>query len=429
MRRRVVVTGMGCISPVGNDVESAWKSVREARSGVATITHFDATSFPTRIAAEVKDFDLAKWFSPEEVASYETSGPVVRFGVAAALQAMRDSGLDPRKLADPSRFGVYLGSGEGTQDFKLLMSIVGESLDAEKKSNLARFSELAVQRLKAEVEHNQEPHVLASRIAGLFGAEGPSSNSLTACAASAQAIGEGTEMIRAGQTDVMIVGGSHSMIHPFGLSGFCLLSTLSQRNDDPTAASRPFDKERDGFVMGEGAAMLVIEEYESAKKRGARIYGEIRGYGVAADAYRITDIPPDGNGLSRAMQMALSDAKVNTDSIHYVNAHGTSTSANDKTETCALKSALGADAQHVPISSTKSMTGHLVAACGALEAMFCLRAIQDHTIPPTANYEYPDPECDLDYVPNAARELKATTVMTNNSGFGGQNISLILGKI
>jgi 3-oxoacyl-[acyl-carrier-protein] synthase II len=429
MRRRAVVTGIGCVSPVGNDPAAAWGAVRDGKSGVVPITRFQAAGFPTQIAAEVNDFALANWLGHSQLGSFERTGRNVQFGIAAAIQAVSDAGVDYKQVIDPTRFGVYLGAGEGTQDFNLLMSLISQAFDKDRKFELTRFNELSLRALNAESEYNQEPNVLAAKIAGLFGAEGPNLNSLTACAASAQAIGEGAELIRDGSADLMIVGGSHSMIHPFGLTGFCLLGTLSTRNDDPTAASRPFDRERDGFVLGEGAAMLVLEDYESAKRRGARIYGEIRGYGVASDAYRITDIPADGNGLARAMEQSLRDAGLNANQISYVNAHGTSTGANDRAETQALKRALGSHALDVPISSTKSMTGHLVAACGALEAVLSLLALRDGTVPPTANYEYPDPDCDLDYVPNFARDIPLETVMSNNSGFGGQNVSLILSRV
>lgn len=430
MRRRVVITGVGAVCPVGNDVPTTWKAVLEGASGISRISHFDATGFPTQIAGEVKNFDLNRWFTPDVVQSLDKAGPNIRFGVAAAAQAVEDSGLDVRNLADPTRLGVYMGAGEGSQDFDIFMSLISKSTSADGKFDMDQFTRMALKELDAEAERHQEPNMLAARIAGIFNAAGPNANCLTACAASAQAIGEGTEFIRNGSVDMMIVGGAHSMIHPYGVTGFCLLTALSTRNDDPQAASRPFDRERDGFVMGEGAAMLLLEEYEHAKRRGARIYGEVRGYGVSCDAYRITDIPPDGNGTSRAITMALEDAGLNASDIDYINAHGTSTGANDRTETQAVKTALGEHAYKIPMSSTKSMTGHLVAACGALEAIFSLKAIADGVLPPTINYEFPDPDCDLDYVPNAAREKKdVKTVMSNNAGFGGQNVSLILSRL
>lgn len=429
MRRRVVVTGIGTVCPIGNDASTTWKAILAGQSGIGKISRFDASHFPTQIAGEVKDFDLSRWLKPSVVDSLEKAGANIRFGVVAATQAVEDSGLDVASLKDPTRLGVYMGSGEGSQDFDVFMGMISEAMPPGREFDMDQFTKLALQRLDADTERYQEPNMLAARIAGMFNAGGPNANCLTACAASAQAIGEGTEFIRNNSADIMIVGGSHSMIHPYGVTGFCLLTALSTRNDRPEAASRPFDRERDGFVMGEGAAMLILEEYEHAKQRGAKIYGEIRGYGVACDAYRITDIPPDGNGTSRAIGMALKDAGVNAEEIDYINAHGTSTGANDRTETQAVKTALGEHAYKVPMSSTKSMTGHLVAACGALEAIFSLRALSDSVIPPTINYEFPDPDCDLDYVPNTPRDLKVNTVMSNNAGFGGQNVSLILGRI
>jgi len=429
MSRRVVITGIGCVSPVGQDPQSAWERTCQGNSAVGTIRRFDATGFPTTIAAEVSDFDVSRWLPADIVRSLDKAGDNILFGMAAAVQAMRDSGLPPQPAGDPSRFGVYLGSGEGSQDFQMVTQLIMESMELVERQDFSQFTSMGLERMNSDYERQQEPNVLASRIAGLFGAEGPNMNCLTACAASAQAIGEGTNLIREGSADILITGGAHSMIHPFGLTGFTLLTALSTRNDAPQQASRPFDRERDGFVLGEGAAMLILEEYEHARQRGAKIYGEVRGYGVASDAYRITDIPADGNGISRAMQHALRDAHLNPEQISYVNAHGTSTNANDKTETRALKTVFGDRAYKFPISSTKGATGHLVAACGALEAVFSLLALKNQVVPPTANYEFPDPECDLDYVPRTARDSQVTTVMSNNSGFGGQNVSLIFSGI
>ena len=265
----------------------------------------------------------------------------------------------------------------------------------------------------------------AGHLAALFNAQGPNLNCLTACAASSQAIGEATEIIRRGDADIMLSGGSHSMIHPFGVTGFNLLTALSTHNDEPTRASRPFDKNRDGFVLGEGAGMLVLEDLDHARARGARIHGEVVGYGTTADAFRITDTHPEGRGAVSCIQMALCDARLGTDKIDYINAHGTSTDVNDRVETMAIKQALGQDAYETPVSSIKSMMGHLIAAAGSVEAITCLLSIRDHVIPPTINYETPDPECDLDYVPNQAREARVETALSNSFGFGGQNISLI----
>jgi 3-oxoacyl-[acyl-carrier-protein] synthase II len=268
----------------------------------------------------------------------------------------------------------------------------------------------------------------AGHLASMFNAQGPNANCLTACAASSQAIGEAVEMIRRGDADVMLSGGAHSMIHPFGVTGFNLLTALSTRNDEPTKASRPFDRDRDGFVLGEGGAMVILEDLEHAKKRGAKIYGEVVGYGSTADAYRITDTHPEGRGAASCIRMALEDGGLELDQINYINAHGTSTSVNDKVETLAIKTVFGEQAYRIPVSSTKSMMGHLIAAAGATELIICLKAIENNVLPPTINYDTPDPDCDLDYVPNKAREARCDYALSNSFGFGGQNIALIVGR-
>jgi 3-oxoacyl-[acyl-carrier-protein] synthase II len=421
MKRRVVVTGIGCITPLGNSVSETWSGLLDCRSGVANITHFDASNFPTRFAAEVKDFDLADFL--EDDSRFEFAGPNIRFAIGAATQAINDSGvLD--SSPDPARFGVYLGAGEGQQDFMMFMNLIAQA-QVDGEVDLERFTAEGMKTLHAQTELEQEPNMAAGHLASLFNAQGPNFNCLTACAASSQAIGEATELIRRGNAEVMLSGGAHSMIHPFGVTGFNLLTALSTRNDAPTKASRPFDSNRDGFVLGEGAGMLVLEELERAKARGATIYGEIIGYGSTADAYRITDIHPEGRGATACIRMALKDAGVNTDEVDYINAHGTSTAVNDRVETMAIRQALGEDARQTPVSSIKSMMGHLIAAAGSVEAIACLLAIRDGVLPPTINYETPDPDCDLDYVPNAPREAKVRRALSNSFGFGGQNISLI----
>ncbi|TWT57432.1 3-oxoacyl-[acyl-carrier-protein] synthase 2 [Thalassoglobus neptunius] len=424
MRRRVVITGMGCVTPVGNDVESTWTSLKEGRSGIDFITHFDASGFPTKFASEVKDFNLGDYISNPERFHY--SGRNIRFAIGAAVQAMKCSGLEEGSY-DPTRFGVYLGAGEGQQDFFLFMQLIA---NAQKNGefDMEHFTREGLERLNPNEEREQEPNMPAGHLASLFNAQGPNLNSLTACAASSQAIGEATEIIRQGDADIMMSGGSHSMIHPFGVTGFNLLTALSTRNDDPQAASRPFDKDRDGFVLGEGSGILILEELDHAKRRGAEILGEVLGYGSTADAYRITDIHPEGRGGTACIKMALKDAGKNTDDIDYINAHGTSTAVNDKVETLAIKQALGQDAYDTPVSSTKSMMGHLIAAAGSAEAIVCLLSMRDNILPPTINYTTPDPNCDLDYVPNTTREKPVTTTLSNSFGFGGQNISLILSR-
>uniref|UniRef100_UPI0030D7C05B beta-ketoacyl-[acyl-carrier-protein] synthase family protein n=1 Tax=uncultured Rubinisphaera sp. TaxID=1678686 RepID=UPI0030D7C05B len=401
-----------------------WSALQAGKSGVGSISYFDASSFPTRFAAEVKNFDLSNYVDDSTPYQYSTSN--TKFAIGAASQAVKDSGILEGDL-DPTMFGIYLGAGEGQQDFPLFMKIISNS-EHDGEIDLERFTELGLQQLNPYFEVEQEPNMPAGHLAALFNAQGPNLNCLTACAASSQAIGEAAELIRRGEATAMLSGGSHSMIHPFGVTGFNLLTALSTRNEDPQHASRPFDKNRDGFVLGEGSGMLILEELEHAKKRGAKIYGEVLGYGSTADAYRITDIHPKGRGAIGCIEMALRDAGLNNDQIDYVNAHGTSTSVNDKVETMAIKGALGASAEKTPVSSIKSMMGHLIAAAGSVEALTCLMAIRDNILPPTMNYETPDPECDLDYIPNKAREAQAKYALSNSFGFGGQNVSLILGE-
>lgn len=432
MRHRVVVTGIGCVTPLGNNVEQMWDSLRRCANGVGPITHFPAEDFPTRFAAEVKDFSIADYVDDPE--RFVHSSPNILYAIGAASQAMADSGLADGDF-QPPRFGVYLGAGEGGQDFERYMSVIarsradnngeegaGEAVDVEK------FVRFGLQTMEPQSELEQEPNRPAGHLAGLFNAQGPNMNCLTACAASSQAIGEATELIRRGDVDVMLSGGAHSMIHPFGVTGFSLLTALSTHNEDPAAASRPFDLNRDGFVLGEGSGMLVLEELEHARARGAHIHGEILGYGSTADAYRITDIHPEGRGATACIKMALKDAGINRDDLQYINAHGTSTKVNDKVETMAVRNTLEADADSTPVSSIKSMMGHLIAAAGSVEAITCLLAIRDNVLPPTRNYETPDPDCDLDYVPNEAREAPLQRTLSNSFGFGGQNISLVLSE-
>ena len=425
MRRRVVVTGMGCVTPLGTSVAELWANLKEGRSGVDYTTLFDASNFPTRISAEVRNWSIAD--AGEDPAVWEKRGRHTRFAIGAARQAVEDAGV--AGTVDPDRFGVYLGAGEGQQDFHNFSHMMVAALK-NGELDLGTFIREGLERLDPQLELEQEPNMPAAYVATRFGAEGPNFNCLTACAASSQAVGEATEIIRRGEADVMLSGGAHSMIHPFGVTGFNLLTALSERNDEPQKASRPFDLNRDGFILGEGAAIVVLEEYERAKKRGAPIYGEILGYGTTADAFRITDTHPEGRGAITCMKMALRDAGKNPDEIDYINAHGTSTQVNDRVETIAIKEALGQEAAYkTPVSSTKSMTGHLIAAAGATELIICLMAMRDNVVPPTINYETPDPQCDLDYVPNTAREEKVRTILNNSFGFGGQNIALVAGAV
>lgn len=424
MRRRVVVTGLGMINPMGHDVATVWRGLREGESGVGPTTLFDASGFPTKISAEVKGWDITSAGEPAEL--WHNRGRHTKFAAGAAKQAIADSGIANASIP-PVRFGVYLGSGEGNQDFLTFTKMMSAALKSG-QYDAAAFISQGLALLDPEKELEQEPNMPAAHLAAMFNAQGPNFNCLTACAASSQAVGEATEMIRRGDADVMLAGGTHSMIHPFGVTGFNLLTALSTSNAEPTKASRPFDAKRDGFVLGEGSAMVVLEELEQARRRGATIYGEVLGYGTTADAYRITDIPPDGHGGIAAMRMAIADAGLRPEQIGYVNAHGTSTTVNDKVETLACKQVFGEHAMKVPVSSTKSMMGHLIAAAGVTEMIVCLLAIRDGVLPPTINYEHPDPNCDLDYVPNVARETRLDYALNNSFGFGGQNVCLCLGR-
>jgi len=424
MRRRVVVTGMGCVTPLGAGVESTWKQLLEGASGVGPISLFDASNFPTKIAAEVRDWDVSE--VGENPDDWKYQGRHTHFAIGAAKKAMADSGLDLDRI-DPTRFGVYTGSGEGQQDFHRFTEMMIAGLDGgAAELNLAKFTQKGLETLHPIAELEQEPNMPAGHLAGLFNAQGPNLNCLTACAASSQAIGEAVEIIRRGEAALMLSGGAHTMIHPFGVTGFNLLTALSTRNDEPTRASRPFDRDRDGFVLGEGSTMLVLESLEHARARGAAIHGEIVGYGSTADAFRITDAHPEGRGAISCIQMALKDAGVGLDEVDYINAHGTSTAVNDRVETLAIKKVFGDRAYQIPVSSTKSMMGHLIAAAGATELMVCLLAIRDNVLPPTTNYENPDPDCDLDYIPNVARTSRCDVALSNSFGFGGQNIVLIV---
>jgi 3-oxoacyl-[acyl-carrier-protein] synthase II len=424
MRRRVVVTGIGMINPMGHDVATVWAGLQAGKSGVAKTTLFDASGFPTKISAEVKNWDITD--SGEDAEVWSRRGRHTKFAAGAAKQAVADSGvLD--SIDDPVRFGVYLGSGEGNQDFATFSKMMAAAL-ADGDYDESKFIAAGLELLDPAIELEQEPNMPAAHMATMFNAQGPNLNCLTACAASSQAVGEATEIIRRGDADVMLSGGTHSMIHPFGVTGFNLLTALSESNDEPTKASRPFDRLRNGFVLGEGSAMVILEELEAAKARGATIYGEVAGYGTTADAYRITDIPPDGHGGIAAMRMAIADAGRDPSDIGYVNAHGTSTTVNDKVESKACREVFGENADKTPVSSTKSMMGHLIAAAGVTEMIVCLMAMRDSVLPPTINYENPDPECDLDYVPNVAREASIQHALNNSFGFGGQNVSLCLSK-
>jgi 3-oxoacyl-[acyl-carrier-protein] synthase II len=407
---------------MGTDVETVWKRLLAGESGVGYTTLFDASNFPTKISAEVRNWDISD--VGENPADWKYQGRHTRFAIGAGKKAVADAGLDLNRI-DPTRFGIYTGSGEGQQDFDRFTQMMVAGLSGGSTLDLAAFTKTGLELLHPIAELEQEPNMPAGHLASLFNAQGPNINCLTACAASSQAVGEAVEIIRRSEADLMLAGGTHTMIHPFGVTGFNLLTALSTRNDEPTRASRPFDRDRDGFVLGEGAGMVVLESLEHAQARGARIYGELVGYGSTADAFRITDTHPEGRGAISCMKMALADGQIAPEDVQYINAHGTSTSVNDKVETLAIKQVFGPRAAQVPVSSTKSMMGHLIAAAGATELIICLLAIRDNILPPTINYETPDPECDLDYIPNTAREARCDVAMSNSFGFGGQNITLI----
>lgn len=426
MVRRVVVTGLGLITPLGHDVDAIWKRMLNGESGVGRITLFDASNFATQIAAEVKNWDVDE--IGENLEDWKNQDRHTKFGVGAAYKAMKDAGLlgEGAKNVDPDRFGVYTGAGEGEQNFDEFSTMMLAALDDDGVLDEGKFIQKGIEILDPDRELEQEPNMPAAHIAAMFNARGPNVNTLTACAAGAQAIGEAVEIIRREEADVMLAGGTNSMINPFGITGFNLLTALSTENDEPEKASKPFDKRRSGFIIGEGAGMVVLEDLEHAQKRGAKIYGEIAGYGSTSDAYRLTDIHPEGRGAISCMKLALQDAGVRPEDVDYINAHGTSTSVNDRVESLAIRQVFGKYAYQIPVSSTKSMTGHLITAAGSTECIYCLLAIRDNMAPPTINFEVRDPDCDLDYVPNVARRVDIDVALSNSFGFGGQDVSLVI---
>jgi len=464
MRRRVVVTGMGWVTPLGHDLEQVWARLLNGESGIGPTTLFDASTFPTTFSAQIRQFDLGAFLGPA-AEDHRGASRNTAFALAAAKMAWdharlpylptsplaeiqqsrstaaRTTPVSPpdragpeRPPLDPTMIGIYLGGGEGPMDFDNFVAAAVAGWDptaAGGRGHLdtRRWARVAYERLSPVTEFEQDPNMAAGHIATLFGIRGPNFNTLTACAASTQAIGEATMLIRRGDADVMVSGGTHSMLHPFGVTGFNRLTALSTRNDSCITASRPFDRTRDGFVLGEGAGMLILEEYEHARRRGATMYGEVIGYGSTADAFRITDIHEDGRGAIAAMRLALEDAGCQPGDIHYISAHGTGTEENDKIETKAIRGVFGELARSIPVSSIKSMMGHLIAAAGAVELITCVLAIRDQIVPPTMNYREYDPNCDLDYVPNAARRCRVVTCMSNSFGFGGQNDTLVVTKV
>ncbi len=406
-RRRVVVTGLGVLAPNGNDPVAYWDALTNGRSGIGPITRFDTTGQKVTIAGEVKDFDPESCLDRKEV---RRNDAFVQYGVYAATQAFADAGLDMDRLQS-ERVGVIFGSGIGgiatLEDQHSVLSDRGPG----------RLSPFFVPMIISDMS--------AGMISIKLGARGPNYTTVSACASAAHAIGEAGRKIQYGDADVMVTGGTEAAVTPLSVAGFAAARALSVRNDEPQRASRPFDADRAGFVLGEGAGALVLEEHEHARRRGAEIYGEFRGLGFTADAYHITDMAPEGEGGARAMRLALDDARLGPGEIGYVNAHGTSTVVGDPQETAALKGVFGARADELAVSSTKSMTGHLLGAAGAVESIACLLALKHGVLPPTINYETPDPACDLDYVANEAREVQVDGVMNNSFGFGGHNAALV----
>ncbi len=405
-RRRVAVTGLGIVSPVGIGVPAAWDAILHARSGVGPITRFDASAFPTRIAAEVKGFEVGSYLSAKEARRYDT---FVHYGLVATMEAVKDAGLDDY-TGDKERVGVCIGSGIGG------LPMIEHTNDAFRDGGVRKISPFFV------------PGSIINMVAGLasihYGFHGPNLAIVSACSTANHSLGEAARLIEYGDADIMLAGGTESTVSELGIGGFCAARALSTRNDDPATASRPWDKGRDGFVLGEGAGVLVLEEVEHAKARGARIYCELAGYGMSADAHHITAPPEDGQGAARSMRNALRNGGMNVDEVDYINAHGTSTPLGDIAECVAVKRAFGDHASKLAVSSTKSMTGHLLGAAGGIEAVFTVLALRDQVAPPTANLHDRDPQCDLDFVPLVARKMKIRGALSNSFGFGGTNATL-----
>ena len=410
-QRRVVVTGMGMISPLGNDLASSWDGIVNGRSGLGPITSFDASLFTTRIAGEIRSFEPTLYMSPKDVKKMDA---FIHYGVAASLMAMEDSGLEVTE-ENAERIGAIIGAG------------IGGILGIEEQT--AKYIEGGPRKISPFYIPSTIINMLPGQLSIMKGIKGPSFSAVSACATSNHSIGMAMRMIQYGDADVMIAGGAERGSSPTSVGGFCSMKAMSTRNDDPAGASRPWDKDRDGFVLGDGAGILVIEEYEHAKARGARIYCELAGFGASSDAYHMTAPSENGEGPARCMAMAMKDAKINADQVEYLNAHGTSTPLGDLAETLAMKRAFGDHAYKTMVSSTKSMTGHLLGAAGGVEAIFSVLAIDKGIIPPTINLENPGEGCDLDYVPNVAREKKIDVAMSNGFGFGGTNGTLVFKRI
>ena len=410
-KRRVVVTGMGMVSPLGNDLTSSWDGIVNGRSGIAGVTHFDASTMTTHIAGEVKGFDSSKWISAKDAKKMDE---FIHYGVAASCMAMDDAGLEVTD-ANAERIGALIGSG------------IGGLLGIEQQT--IKYHEGGPRKISPFYVPSTIINMLPGQVSLMKGIKGPNFSAVSACATSNHSIGMAMRLIQYGDADVMIAGGAERGSTPSAMGGFCAMKAMSTRNDDPTRASRPWDKDRDGFVLGDGAGILVLEEYEYAKARGARIYCELLGFGASSDAFHMTAPSEDGEGAARCMAAAIRDAGVGADRIGYLNAHGTSTPLGDLAETMAIKRALGDHAGRTMVSSTKSMTGHLLGAAGGVEAIFSVMALHTGIIPPTINLDAPSEGCDLDYVPNVAREAKIDVVMSNGFGFGGTNGTLVFGRV
>ena len=410
-KRRVVVTGLGLVSPVGNDVPSAWDAITHGRSGIGPVTHFEPVGFPTVIAGEVRDFDPTRWIGPKDAKKMD---PFIHYGVAAAFMALDDSALEITE-ANAERVGVIVGSGIG--------GLLGIEETTEK------FVQGGIRKISPFYVPSTIINMLPGQISILKGIKGPSFSAVSACATSNHSIGTAMRMIQYGDVDVMVAGGAERGSSPTSMGGFCAMRAMSTRNDAPQQASRPWDKDRDGFVLGDGAGVLILEEYEHAKARGARIYCELAGYGASSDAWHMTAPSENGEGPARCMAMALRDAGVNADEVQYLNAHGTSTPLGDLAETLAMKRAFGDHAYKMMVSSTKSMTGHLLGAAGGVEAIFTVLAMHHGIVPPTINLDEAGEGCDLDYVPNVAREASLDVVMSNGFGFGGTNGTLVFRRV
>jgi len=406
-RRRVVITGLGIVSPVGTGVPEAWSNILAGKSGIGRITRFDASSLPSRIAGEVKNFDVSKYLAPKEARRFDT---FIHYGIAAGIESIKDSGLDLERV-NREMVGACIGSGIGG------LPLIEETHNAVIAGGPRKISPFFVP--------GSIINLIAGQLSIMYGLRGPNLAVVTACTTANHCIGEAGRIIEYGDADVMVAGGAEATLSLLGVGGFCAARALSVRNDDPEGASRPWDKDRDGFVLGEGAGMVVVEEYEHAKARGARIYCELSGYGMSADAHHITAPCEDGDGAVRCMANAMRNASVNREEVDYVNAHGTSTPLGDVAETVAVKRCFGDHARKLAVSSTKSMTGHLLGAAGGIEAVFSVLAIRDQVAPPTINLVNRDPQCDLDYVPNTARPMKIDVVLSNSFGFGGTNGTLV----